>query len=37
VRELVVFQVRVSEDSTDGTVAMKEVKIEVTWKVLKKE
>jgi hypothetical protein len=26
----------VSKDSTDGTVGMKEVKIEVTWKVLKK-
>lgn len=30
------LQVRTSEDSTDGTIAMKEVKIEVTWKVLKK-
>jgi hypothetical protein len=36
-RELVTFQVKRQEDGTDGAIAMKDVEIEVTEKVLKKK
>lgn len=36
-KKLVTFQIRMSEDGTGGTIAMKDVEIKVTWKVLKKK